>query len=228
MYPSYCFLHSAVISAASRDDVQSSGSSLSCGFSGIYLDGTDGWSWFGSWQLACFHDIEVRVPPHGHEPIQSVAGDTTGLGNGWLVLLAVLNSGRKSSSSKPDDGVWWVESHGGLATRVLPDSPGQLAGVQKDDLLTAVNDVPVTRISDRQELYLHTGVYGKANYSVTRAGQPLDTPVVIDPSPLTAVPILVCASSGSFTSSSASTSSSVAGPRRARHISTSSASSRLR
>ncbi|HEY1578575.1 MAG TPA: ATP-binding protein [Terracidiphilus sp.] len=102
-----------------------------------------------------------------------------------LVLLAVLNFRQERQFQQPDDGVWWVESHGGLlATRVLPDSPGKIAGIDKGDLLTAVNDHPVTRVSDlERELYLHTGVWGKANYAITREGMPLDTPVVVIPEP---------------------------------------------
>ena len=63
-----------------------------------------------------------------------------------LVLLAVLNFRQESKFQQPDDGVWWVEAHGGLqASRVIPDSPGQLAGIRKGDLLTAVNEVPVAQ-----------------------------------------------------------------------------------
>jgi two-component system, NtrC family, sensor kinase len=102
-----------------------------------------------------------------------------------LLLLAVLNFQQESRFQQPDDGVWWAESHGGLvATRVLPDSAAQKAGIEKGDLLTAVNEVPIARVADlERELYLHTGVYGKANYAVTRDGQPLDTPVVVIPDP---------------------------------------------
>ena len=102
-----------------------------------------------------------------------------------LLLLAVLNFQQESRFQQPDDGVWWAESHGGLvATKVLPDSAAQKAGIEKGDLLTAVNDVPIARVADlERELYLHTGVYGKANYAVTRDGQPLDTPVVVIPDP---------------------------------------------
>ena len=95
-----------------------------------------------------------------------------------LLLLAVLNFQQESRFQQPDDGVWWAESHGGLvATKVLPDSAAQKAGIEKGDLLTAVNDVPIARVADlERELYLHTGVYGKANYAVTRDGQTFLSP----------------------------------------------------
>ena len=54
-----------------------------------------------------------------------------------LVLLAVLNLRQEAQFQQPDDGVWWREAQGGLeAVKVLPDSPGQRAGIQAHDLLT--------------------------------------------------------------------------------------------
>jgi two-component system NtrC family sensor kinase len=88
-----------------------------------------------------------------------------------LVLLAVLNFRQEGRFQQPDDGVWWVESQGGLlATKVIPDGPGIRAGIHKGDLLTAVNEVPVTRTADLERELYRTGVYGKASYSITRDG----------------------------------------------------------
>jgi two-component system, NtrC family, sensor kinase len=97
-----------------------------------------------------------------------------------LVLLAWLNFRQESRFQQPDDGVWWVEANGGLlASRVVPDSPGQLAGIQKGDLLTAVNEIPVSRVPELERQLYRTGLYEKANYSITRSGISLDTPVVV-------------------------------------------------
>ncbi|MGO9338570.1 MAG: ATP-binding protein [Terracidiphilus sp.] len=60
-----------------------------------------------------------------------------------LVLLAALNLHQESQFQQPDDGVWWREVPGGLeATKVLPNSPGQHAGIQEHDLLTAAEVLP--------------------------------------------------------------------------------------
>jgi PAS domain S-box-containing protein len=62
-----------------------------------------------------------------------------------LFLLAVLNFRQERQSQQPDDGVWWREaaSGGGLvAERVLPNSPGQRAGIQAHDLLTGAEVLP--------------------------------------------------------------------------------------
>ncbi len=101
-----------------------------------------------------------------------------------LVILAVLNFRQENTFPQPTDGVWWVEAQGGLqATRVTPNGPGQLAGVQKGDLLTAVNDAPVARVPDLEHELYRTGIYTKTNYQITRDGTPLDTPVVVIPEP---------------------------------------------
>jgi PAS domain S-box-containing protein len=144
-----------------------------------------------------------------------------------LVLLAVLNFRQEARFQQPDDGVWWREVRGGLeAVKVLPDSPGQRAGIQEHDLLTGaevLRDTPAQRtgsmqpqdllpgdkplapnpaqhsaiqpkepaamasiahLSDLERVLYRTGIYEKASYAITRAGIPLDTPVVVIPEPL--------------------------------------------
>jgi two-component system, NtrC family, sensor kinase len=60
-----------------------------------------------------------------------------------LIVLAVLNIRQEGQFQQPDDGVWWREVQGGLeAVKVLPNSPGQRAGIQKGDLLTAAQALP--------------------------------------------------------------------------------------
>ncbi|MGA2538326.1 MAG: ATP-binding protein [Terracidiphilus sp.] len=55
-----------------------------------------------------------------------------------LILLAILNLRQQSQFEQPDDGIWWREVHGGLeAVKVLPNSPGERAGIRTGDLLTA-------------------------------------------------------------------------------------------
>ncbi|HUX45050.1 MAG TPA: ATP-binding protein [Terracidiphilus sp.] len=103
-----------------------------------------------------------------------------------LVILAVLNFRQESRFQQPYDGVWWSEASsaaGLVADKVLPNTPGERAGIRAHDLLTAVNDDPVVHMSDLQRELYHTGVYGKADYTITRDGIQLDTPVVVYPEP---------------------------------------------
>jgi PAS domain S-box-containing protein len=67
------------------------------------------------------------------------------LATAGLVVLAVLNYRQETQFQQPDDGVWWREVHGGLeAVKVLPNSPGQRAGIQQHDLLTGAAVLPDT------------------------------------------------------------------------------------
>ena len=60
-----------------------------------------------------------------------------------LFLLAALNLVEERHYQQPVDGVWWREASGGLeADKVLPDSPGQRAGIQAHDLLTGAQVLP--------------------------------------------------------------------------------------
>ena len=104
-----------------------------------------------------------------------------------LFVLAVLNLQQERNSKQPDDGVWWREVPGGgglEADKVLPDMPGQRAGIQVHDLLTAVDDTPIARVSDLERILYPIGSYGQADYTITRAGIPLDQPVKVIPEPL--------------------------------------------
>ncbi len=123
-----------------------------------------------------------------------------------LFVLAILNLTEERKFPQPDDGVWWREAANGLvAERVLPNMPGQVAGIQQGDVLTSVaacatsNEQPVTRLSNleatckeqpvthlsslERALY-HAGPYGQIYYSITRGGFPLDQQVKLIPVPL--------------------------------------------
>ena len=73
-----------------------------------------------------------------------------------LIVLAVLNLRQDSEFQQPDDGVWWREVQGGLeATKVLPDSPAQRAGIEQGDLLTGAEVLPDAP-AQRPELQVQT------------------------------------------------------------------------
>jgi two-component system NtrC family sensor kinase len=110
-----------------------------------------------------------------------------------LFLLALLNLRQERQFQQPDDGVWWREAPGGVgleADKVLPDMPGEQAGIAPHDLLTAVatcpscDGVPTLRVSDLERALYHAGPYGQAYYTITRDGEELDTPVKVIPVPL--------------------------------------------
>jgi PAS domain S-box-containing protein len=102
-----------------------------------------------------------------------------------LVMLAVWNFREETKFQQPSDGVWWSEAAGGLsADQVISNSPGSRAGIQKGDLLTAVNDAPIQHLSDLGRALGRNGIFVKANYSITRDHEVLDSPVVVYPEPV--------------------------------------------
>jgi len=108
-----------------------------------------------------------------------------------LFVLAVLNLLEQRQFPQPDDGVWWDEAAGGLhAERVLPDKPGQRAGIQVGDLLTGVSGsstegvTPVAVVADLERALYATGPYGQVYYTITRDGIPLEAPIKVIPDPL--------------------------------------------
>jgi len=108
-----------------------------------------------------------------------------------LFVLAVLNLLEQRQFPQPDDGVWWGEASGGLhAEKVLPDKPGQRAGIQVGDLLTGVSEsptetvTPVTVVADLERALYATGPYGQVYYTITRDGIPLEAPIKVTPEPL--------------------------------------------
>ncbi len=94
-------------------------------------------------------DVQViacsRVLPNGDKPFQPFAGDAAGRGHGRPVPVGGIESCGGTPVPEPVDGVWWREAPGGLeAEKVLPDSPGQRAGIQTHDLLTGAQVLPDT------------------------------------------------------------------------------------
>jgi hypothetical protein len=82
-----------------------------------------------------------------------------------LVLLAGLNLHQEGQFQQPDDGVWWREAAGGLeAVKVLPNSPGQRAGIQEHDLLTGarVQPCPAIRPAKAGSAHRSEGAAGSA------------------------------------------------------------------
>ena len=98
------------------------------------------------------------------------------------VILASINYSHESQFSTPTDQVFWAEAPGGLiAQKVIAHGPGDRAGIEPGDLLTAINNHRTPRISAEQRQLFATGIWSKATYSVTRAGVRLEIPVILIP-----------------------------------------------
>ncbi len=108
-----------------------------------------------------------------------------------LFVLAVFNVLAQRQYPQPDDGVWWGEARGGLqAEKVLPNKPGERAGIQVGDLLTGVSESPTadvtpeTLVANLERALYATGPYGQVYYTITRDGIPLEAPIKVIPDPM--------------------------------------------
>ena len=98
------------------------------------------------------------------------------------VIFAWLNFVQREEFESPDDGVAWQDSaQGARAWKLATNSPAARAGVRPDDLLVAINDVPVkTQVQVTKRLW-RAGLWTQVRYKLVRNGQEFETPVVTAP-----------------------------------------------
>ncbi len=86
-----------------------------------------------------------------------------------VCVLAGFNLWQETLFDSPTDGVWWVETHGGIrAERVPKDSPGDRAGIHQGDILQAVDEHPTERVAQLEREMFRLGIFSKASYSILR------------------------------------------------------------
>src|ERR1051325_855343 len=101
-----------------------------------------------------------------------------------LVVFAVINWQKESQYSTPTDGVWWKENANGLVARgLIPNGPGEKAGVKVGDRLLRVNSLPknetIKTIVEFNNLLYRVGVYSRATYLLSRQGENIEVSPVI-------------------------------------------------
>ncbi|WP_419806837.1 ATP-binding protein [Terriglobus sp.] len=99
-----------------------------------------------------------------------------------ICVLGALNYAREAGYDVPTDGVWWMESPGGLrAERVPADSPAQREGVRTGDLLIAANGRATPVLAPLEREMARSGVYGSISYTLQREGQQFGLKVILEP-----------------------------------------------
>jgi len=90
---------------------------------------------------------------------------------GMLLVLGVANIALRAQAHQVEDGVLWADRAEGLtATDIADGSPAERAGIERGDVLLAVNGIPVERRADVIE-YQHRGVPGTTlQYTLVRLG----------------------------------------------------------
>ena len=99
-----------------------------------------------------------------------------------VCALGVANFLQEGTYDSPTDGVWWLESTGGLhAERVPVNSPAHRAGVREGDLLLSANGYQTLTVAPLEREMHRVGTYSRLTYSLMRGKVPLDVPVILEP-----------------------------------------------
>lgn len=100
------------------------------------------------------------------------------------VVFAVINWQKGQEYTTPTDGVWWKEQAGGLVAKsVIPNGPGDRAGIKAGDQLLRVNGFPADRaiknIVEFEKYLYRSGLYSRATYLLNRQGVNVEVGSVI-------------------------------------------------
>src|SRR5579862_7187282 len=100
------------------------------------------------------------------------------------VIAAAVNFEQQSKYHLPEDGVTWLDRPAGerqqvVAAFVAPGSPGEKAGVHKDDVLVSISGVPVESSEEATEILRRLGAWRKAEYRILHGSTEVPANVVI-------------------------------------------------
>jgi PAS domain S-box-containing protein len=119
---------------------------------------------------------------------------------GVLIVLGVANIQMRSRWHEVEDGVLWApRAEGVVAAEIAPGSAAATAGIQRGDVLLAVNGSPVQTPADVVE-FQHHGIAGtRLTYTLVRLGTRQALDVSLAPAPLGSSMYYVLAAVGFFT-----------------------------
>src|SRR6516225_9036252 len=84
-----------------------------------------------------------------------------------ILILGGLNAEQKRRYMPPDDGASWIESSGGVEARlVLPDGPADKAGIQRGDVLKAINGQEIQNDRLVTRILYGLGIWSRAMYRI--------------------------------------------------------------
>src|SRR6185295_16170189 len=117
-----------------------------------------------------------------------------------LVVLGIANIAMYSRWHEVEDGVLWsARAEGVTAAEIVPGSAGEIAGIERGDVLLAVNGSAVMTPSDVVE-YQHQGKAGtRLGYTLLRLGTRQALEVSLAPAPRGSSLYFVLAAVGLFT-----------------------------
>ncbi len=99
-----------------------------------------------------------------------------------ILILGGLNAQQKRRYVPPDDGASWIQSSIGVQARlVVPEGPADKAGIQRDDVLKAINGQAIQNDRHVTQLLYGLGVWSRATYRIERNGKEFETVLVVSP-----------------------------------------------
>jgi PAS domain S-box-containing protein len=104
----------------------------------------------------------------------------------FLTLVALcfawINFRQRSTFQAPDDGISWHDESSEVAVWfVAADSPAARAGIERGDVLKAINGTRVTRSLQVPRMLWSAGVWSEVRYSLVRQGREFETSLVLVP-----------------------------------------------
>jgi len=99
------------------------------------------------------------------------------------IVFAVINFQQRTMFASPDDGVVWLDHApaGVVASHVTPNSPAASAGIHTNDIVLAINDVPVHTSIDVTKRLWRAGLWSLAHYKIDRGGKEFEVQLVVQP-----------------------------------------------
>jgi PAS domain S-box-containing protein len=118
----------------------------------------------------------TKAPPYRFTSVSLVILSLT------LIVFAVINLQQRVRYRLPDDGVSWVDSEKGVqAWIVIPEGPGDRAGIREGDLLESIDKKPVHSAADAERAIFRDDVWSQPTYVVQRNGEKFQTSLVLVP-----------------------------------------------
>ena len=101
-----------------------------------------------------------------------------------LLILGGLNAQQKRRYVPPDDGVSWIEGAQGIEARfVVSEGPADKAGIQRGDVLKAINGEDIQNDRHVTQVLYQLGIWSRATYTLLRDEKEFPTTVIISPPP---------------------------------------------
>jgi PAS domain S-box-containing protein len=98
------------------------------------------------------------------------------------VIFAWINFRQREIYEIPDDGVAWLDTTtGAQAWKVTPNSPAARAGVRAEDVLTAIDDVPIHNQVQVTKRLWRAGLWSQVRYKLVRNGREFETRLITVP-----------------------------------------------